>query len=95
MQRSRFLGLRPGALSLSLTSVLTSCNDNANHNPRDLNPQGDRVAVVAGDLTGMKGRVQRLGEDGIVFVVATSLDMKEAIEIEARDLIKFFNVRTL
>ena len=58
--------------------------------------QGDRVAVVAGDLTGMKGRVQRIDEDGMVHVKAQDLDgVSEAIEIEARDLVKYFNVRSL
>lgn len=66
---------------------------NARRNPA---AQGDRVKVVAGDLAGMKGRVVRIDEEGMVHVKAQDLEgVNEAIEIEPRDLVKFFNVRRL
>lgn len=51
--------------------------------------------MVAGDLTGLRGRVERIDEEGMVHVRPQGLDgVKEAIEIEPRDIVKFFNVRS-
>jgi hypothetical protein len=54
------------------------------------------VKVVAGELTGMEGRVVRIDEEGMVHVKARDLEgVTEALEIEPRDLVKHFNVRAL
>ena len=53
------------------------------------------MKVVAGELTGMEGRVVRIDEEGMVHVRAKDLEgVTEALEIEPRDLVKHFNVRT-
>lgn len=52
--------------------------------------KGDKIRVVAGELVGALGFVEKVDEDGILHMRATSLDKSLVVEVDRREVEKHF-----
>lgn len=54
--------------------------------------QGDKIRIVAGELVGALGFVEKVDEAGILHMRATSLDKTLVVEVDRREAVKHFEV---